>query len=127
MAASEPRQVEWASAEINDATLTVKLTGTSSKAWSERFEGVLALLDTPHSNWGKVSLTKKAVKVAGVQPGSEAELRHFLESVVLQANSDTVSDSPERDSDTEAQDDHHAEGDRRDGQMTATFRSFASE
>ncbi len=94
--AAEQRQIEWGTAEIDDGTLTVQLAGASSKSWKARFENVLALLDTPHSGWGEVSLTKKAIKVSGVQQGSEAELRHFLESAVLQANTDTAPDAPHR-------------------------------
>src|ERR1700733_7600282 len=92
--ATEQRQIEWGSAEIDDGTLTVSLAGASSKAWKARLENVLALLDTPHSGWGEVNLSKKAIKVSGVQQGSEAELRHFLESAVLQANTDTAPDEP---------------------------------
>lgn len=123
MATPEPRQIEWGSARIRHAALT-ELTAATSKAWNARFEGVLALLDTPHNNWGEVSLTKKAIKVADVQRGSESELRHFLESIVLQANADVEPDSSEQDSDAETREDRASDP---DGQMTATFRSFASE
>lgn len=122
MAGHAPRQIEWGSAQIQDATLTVELTGTSSKAWSTRFEGVLALLDMPQSNWGEVSVTKKKIKVADVQQGSESELRHLLESIVLQSNSDTQSGSAEQR--PEAREEPASDPDK---QMTATFRSFASE
>lgn len=125
MAASEPRQIEWGSAQMRDGTLTVELTGANSKAWTAQFEVVLALLDTPHSDWGEVSLRKKAIEVADVPRGSESELRHFLESIVLQANADTEPDSPEQTANaTDTQDDHA--NDPADEQMTATFRSFAN-
>jgi hypothetical protein len=118
--AAEQRQIEWGTAEIDDATLSVQLAGASSKAWKARFENVLALLDTPHGRWREVSLTKKAISVSGVQHGSEAELRHFLESAVLQANTDTAPDAPlphdEEDEEPDA-----------DEQMAQTFRSFAAE
>lgn len=96
MAAAEPRQIEWGSAQMQDGTLTVELTGSGSKAWKVRFENVLALLDTPHSSWGDVRLTKNAIKVTNLQKGGESELHHFLESVLLQANSDTEPDTPQR-------------------------------
>jgi hypothetical protein len=122
MAAVEPQQIEWDSAQIEDATLTVELTGSASKAWKARFESVLALLDTPHSSWGEVHLTRKGIKVADLQQGSESELRHFLESIVLQVNSDTAPDTPQHDDDS----DEDREPDR-DKQMTATFRAFAAD
>jgi hypothetical protein len=123
MADPEPRQIDWASAQIEDRTLTVDLTGKGSKAWTARFENVLALLDTPHTTWRAVRLNKRAVKVIGVQQGSEPDLRHFLESVVLQANSDTQPEAPDDDAET---DDAGEESDV-DEQMTATFRAFAQQ
>lgn len=104
---------------MKDGTLAIELTGTSSKAWKARFENVLALLDTPHSGWGDVSLTKKAIKVSSVQQGSEAELRHLLESAALQANADTAPHSDEEDGVGHEPD--------VDEQMAQTFRSFATE
>ncbi len=124
MADPEPRQIDWASAQIEDGTLTVELTGKGSKAWKARFESVLALLDTPHTTWGAVRLNKSAVKVIGVQQGTEPELRHFLESVVLQANSDTQPEVPEDDAET---DDTGEEEPDVDEQMTATFRAFTQQ
>ncbi len=123
MAAPEPRQIDWRSAQIEDATLTVELTGPASKAWKARFENVLALLGTPHSSWREVRLTKRAITVAGLQEGSESELRHFLESIVLQANSDTMPD-------TAPSDDEQGEKDREpdpDERMAGTFRGFAAD
>ncbi len=123
MADPEPRHIDWASAQIEGGTLTVELTGKGSKAWKARFENVLALLDTPHTTWGEVRLHKSTVKVAGVQQGGEPELRHFLESVVLQANSDTQPEAPEDDAED---DDASGELDV-DEQMTATFKTFAQQ
>jgi hypothetical protein len=125
MAAPEQRNIDWGSAEIEDATLTVELTGTSSKVWKQRFASVLALLDTPHSHWGKVHFDRKAIQVADVQPGRETELRHFLESIVLQVNSELPQPKePEQDAEQEPQLDEAAQVDR---QMTAVFRAFADE
>jgi hypothetical protein len=122
MAALEPRKIDWASALIEDGTLTVELTGKGSKAWKGRFENVLALLDTPHTAWGEIRLNKSSVKVTDVHQGTEPELRHFLESVVLQANTDTQSEAPE-----DAETDDAGEEPGVDEQMTATFRTFAQQ
>ncbi len=121
MADPEPRQIDWASAQIEAGMLTVDLTGKGSKIWKAHFENVLALLDTPHTTWGAVRLNKSAIRVVGVQQGTEPELCHFLESVVLQANSDTQPEAPEDGAET---DDAGEEPDV-DEQMTATFRAFA--
>ncbi len=122
MSDPEPRQIDWASTQIEDGTLTVELTGKGSKVWKARFENVLALLDTPHTTWGSVRLNKRAVEVAGVQQGTEPALRHFLESVVLQANSDTQPEAPEDDVGTDGE----GETDL-DERMTATFKAFAQQ
>jgi hypothetical protein len=120
MDARQPRRIDWASAQMRDGTLRVELTGHGSKAWRARFENVLAVLDTPHSSWGEARLTKKGIRVDGLQPGTESELRHFLESAVLQANADTQTEPPELGAETE---DGKGEPDV-DEQMAATFRSF---
>jgi hypothetical protein len=122
MATIQPRQIQWASAKVEDATLTVELTGSAANAWKARFESVLALLDTPHSGWGEVRAAKQAIKVADLQQGSEPELRHFLESIVLQANSDTATGAVPDESDG----DEDGEPDP-DEQMTRAFRAFADD
>lgn len=125
MAAPEQRHIDWGSAEIEGTTLTVELTGASSKAWKRRFERVHALLDTPHSRWRAVHLSRKAIQVADVRPGTETELRHFLESIVLQVNSELPQpEEPERDADAEPQVDEATKASR---QMAATFKAFADD
>jgi hypothetical protein len=124
MDALERRNIDWSRSEIEDATLTVQLTGASSKAWKQRFEGVLALLQTPHSRWGQVRIAKNGVQVSDVTPGTETELHHFLESIVLQVNSELPEPEPEQQDDEEVQIDEAGQADR---QMTAAFRAFADD
>ena len=125
MSTTEQRNIDWGSAEIEDARLTVDLTGASSKAWKQRFESVLALLETPHSRWGDVRLGKGGIRVAEVQRGTETELRHFLESIVLQVNSELPeSEEAQQDAEEEKLADKEAQADR---QMTAAFRTFADD
>jgi hypothetical protein len=126
MTAHEQRNIDWGSAQIEDATLTVELIGASSKEWKQRFESIRALLDTPHSRWGEVRLNKKGIQVGEVQQGTETELRHFLESVVLQVNSELPQpqDAEAGAEEDEAHADQQAQADRR---MTAAFRAFADD
>jgi hypothetical protein len=125
MAAPEQRNIDWGSADIHDATLTVDLTGASSKAWKQRFESVLALLETPHSRWGEVHLSKGGIRVAEVQQHTETELRHLRESIVLQVNSELPQpEEAEQDAKEETHDDEEARADR---EMTAAFRAFADD
>ncbi len=125
MAEAEPRRIDWASAVVEDGALEVALVGSSSKEWSTRFARVLALLDTAHGGWQEVRLAKKRLHVEGLSEGSEAELRHLLESAVIEANSTLHEGSePDRRATESAEQDPAAERDRR---MTETFRRFASE
>jgi hypothetical protein len=114
------RQIDWGSADVHDGSLTVALTGRSSKAWRTRFEAVHALLEHSEGDWGVVGLTRKAIEVDGVREGSEEALRHFLESIVLQANAEFESDDGGEDVLTGT--DPQLASDRK---MAATFRGFA--
>ncbi|HEY4917189.1 MAG TPA: hypothetical protein VIH92_09775 [Solirubrobacteraceae bacterium] len=123
------RAIDWSSAELSDRALVVQLRGAGAKGWSKDFGGVLALLEQSGRGWGKVALKGSKVRVADVQAGTEEELRHFLESVVLQVNSDLGLEI-----ETGAEDAGSEEtqsGDRRleaaERRMAATFRGFADE
>lgn len=119
----EPRNIYWGTAEIEEGTLTVALTGASSKRWKQRFESVLALLETSHSHWGEVRITRKGIQVAEVGQGTETELRHFLESIVLQVNSELP--PPQRPTQGAEDEAHVDEAAHVDRQMTVAFRGFA--
>jgi hypothetical protein len=116
--AEKRREIDWASAEVHDGTVVVALTGKASKAWSESFDGVLRLLGHGTGDWGEISLEKKALKVERLQPKAERDLRHFLEAVVVQINSELA--EPASDSHAEPPDPQELE----DEEMTATLRSF---
>ena len=115
----EERKLDWSAAEVADRRLTVPLTEEAEEAWTAEFAWVAERLSGGNSaTWGKVKASKKKVTVEGVEPGSEGDLRHFLESVVQQVNADQA-ESHGGDG-GEGEDD-----DSRDRQMTETFRSFA--
>jgi uncharacterized protein YjiS (DUF1127 family) len=114
------RQIDWGSADVQGGSLTVALTGRSSKAWRTRFEAVHALLEHSERDWGEVGLTREAIEVEAVREGSEEALRHFLESLVLQVNAELEPDDVGEDALTGA--DPQMASDRR---MAATFRGFA--
>jgi hypothetical protein len=120
MSSPEQRQIDWASAEIKDRALTVRLTGKAGRGWAMHFNGVLGLLEQNASGWGEITVHKDTIEVADVQEGSEGDLRHLLESVLLQVNAD-FEPSSDRDA-PEAQRDPQRtieEG------MSDTFRGFA--
>jgi hypothetical protein len=115
------REIDWSSAEVRDGDLRVDLTGPAAKRWGEHFDGVLALLAQGTGKWGEVTLTKKAVTVEGVSEGSEDELRHLLESVVLQVNSE-LGLEPDPDDAQPAQEPQKVV----DQRLTESFRAFAT-
>lgn len=125
MAPPERRNIDWSSADIEDGTLTVELIGASSKAWKQRFESILALLETPNTRWSEVRLNKRGIYVGEVQQGTESELRHFLESIALQVNSELPQpEEAQQDAEEKTRVDQEAQADR---QMTAAFRAFAED
>jgi hypothetical protein len=84
--AETSREIDWQSVEVRDGNVLVMLTGAASKQWGEHFQVVLKLLTQGNTPWGEVSLGKKGIKVEALQPGAEDDLRHLLESVVMQVN-----------------------------------------
>jgi len=119
--------LNWSTAKVEDSKLTVDLDGELPSGWKDSFDAVARLLASS-AEWGEVSLKgKKSVRVADVSEGSEERLRHFLESVVAQANADHTPD----DSDEDAEDDEDEGGDddrdaaSADDEMSERFRSFS--
>jgi hypothetical protein len=112
--------LDWSSAEVRDGKFEVGLRGELPAGFKDGFDRTVALL--PSGGWGTVELKKQRIRVDDVAEGCEDRLRHFLESVVLQAN---ASAEP---SETEAHDEDDADHgglSERDVTMTERFRSFA--
>jgi hypothetical protein len=110
-------QIDWSSATVDEGRLTVALAGAPSSDWAKRVEAVLDRLHSGGSGWGTIKVTNKKLTVDGVTKGCESDLRHLLESAVLQANADLAPDD----------DDKGEDGERspEDEQMTDAFRAFA--
>jgi hypothetical protein len=107
-------EIDWTSAEVDDGALVVTLGGDPSKAWAQRVAEVIERLERPGSDWGAIEVSRKRIRVSAVQPGTEADVRHFLEGAVLQANADFAADEADAD----------ANGSDSDREMTAAFRAF---
>jgi hypothetical protein len=121
--------LNWSTAKVEDSRLTVDLDGELPSGWKDSFDAVARLLASS-AEWGEVSLKgKKSVRVADVSDGSEERLRHFLESVVAQANADHTPDDSDRDEDAEDEEDEGGDDDRDaaspDDEMSERFRSFS--
>lgn len=120
MSDPEQRKIDWASAEIKGRALTVGITGEASKGWVKHFDGVLSLLEQNAAGWGEITVRKDTIEVADVREGSEGDLRHLLESALLQVNADFEPNSERYAPETERDPERTI-----DQGMSDTFRSFA--
>jgi hypothetical protein len=113
-------EVDWASATVKDGELTVALGGTPNAAWARGLGSIVERLHWPGHGWGEVKVTKTRLRVASLTPGCETDLRHFLDSAVLQVNTDFAPDEdPDRGDDDGGSDEDRA--------MTDAFRSFSDD
>jgi hypothetical protein len=124
---AEP-ELDWSTAEVHDSTLSVRLDGEPPRDWRATFERTAALLGA--NDWDSVRLKKRGIEVSGLTQGNEEKLRHYLESIVQEAN---AAHAPEQDDerDADARSGDHVEGAAEtgaaspDAEMTERFRSFA--
>jgi hypothetical protein len=125
-AVSEEIRLDWSSAEVQDGRLVIALEGKPEKAWKEAFARTTRLLN--RGKWDEVTVKRGSVVLQPITPGEEDRVRHFLESVVFQANSATATtqegDDPPSD-EAESAGDEEAREDSEDQQMTERLRSFA--
>jgi hypothetical protein len=104
-------EIDWSTAEVRDGKLSVELTEKPSKEWRERLTGVVERLGRDG-----VAIKKERLVVEEVAPGTEGDVRHLLESAVLQVNADLAPDEPDEPAD------ERSDADR---EMTDAFRAFA--
>lgn len=118
-------KLEWGSAEVEDARLTVPLDGDLPKGWKQSFETTVTLLG--QGDWGEVKLKKGKVQVSDLTAGIEDKLRHHLEAIVAQANAavGAAEDQPEREADDDCDHDNGGAATRPDAEMTERFKAFA--
>jgi hypothetical protein len=124
---TEEVKLDWSSAEVQHGTLVIALEGKLEKSWKKAFERTTRLLN--RGAWEEVTLKKGKVLVRPLTPGDEDRLRHFLEGVVLQANSEV--DTPDEESghgtdDTDDANEKDASETPEDQEMTKRLRSFAA-
>lgn len=119
-------QLDWSSAEVKDARLSVGFSAPAPKKWREVFANTAALLS--NGTWELSGVKPRNVQLAPVHVGDEERVRHFLESAVLEANAALVGEDelfePEPDEAGEQNGDAKPEKSP-DEELTARFRSFA--
>jgi hypothetical protein len=109
------REIDWSTATVSDGELSVDLTGESSKRWSARAETVLTQLQHAGGGWDEAAVRKNRIVVTNVREGAEGDVRHFVESIVQEANAEVVQDASAADDGEITSDDRIAE----------RFRAFA--
>lgn len=121
--------LDWSSAKVKDGVLTVEVSGERPKGWDQTFNTTAKLLGG--GDWEDVELKKGKVKVTGVSPGVEEQLRHFLESVVQQADTthQPSEDESDRGDEGEGEGDAGEAGEQEgsddpDAEATSRFRAF---
>jgi hypothetical protein len=118
--------LDWRTAAVTDAKLTVELDGTLPRGWKATFEKTVKLLGS--GDWGEVTLKKHTVTVEAISPGEEDTLRHHLEGVVEQANSALRSEEEQQDAATDDGDgEGSAEASGPDAEMAERFRAFGAD
>ena len=118
----EPLRVEWASAVVEDARLTVGLDGEPATEWGEGF-GPCSSVCAVRSVRGARSCWRDGASAWRTSPKARSQSPHLLESAVLQANASAGLTTPDP-GDGEG-DDGGEDGPTADQEMTERFRSFA--
>jgi hypothetical protein len=105
-------EIDWGTAQVIDGRLTVAFAQRPSPQWRGHAKAALVALSHAGQAWGDVAVKKARVVVDAVAQGTEADVHHYLESIVLQANAhEPVIAEPDADSP--------------DARMTAAFQAFA--
>lgn len=118
-------QLDWSTAEVKDAKLSVGFSEPAPKRWREVFVSTAALLG--NGAWELNGVKPRTVMLSPVHVGEEERIRHFLESAALEANASLVGEDalfePEPDEGGERADGGEPETSP-DQELTARFRSF---
>lgn len=128
-----PIALDWHSAEVKAGKLCVSLEGKPDRDWIMRFKRTAVLLG--RGQWEDVAVKKGVVQVGPVETGREEKLRHFLESLVAEANATLERENGDGDENQEpGRGEHDGVGNPREDQQesadereTRRFRSFAGD
>jgi hypothetical protein len=123
--------LDWSTAEVKDSKLTVQVDGDLPDGWEDTFNTTVKLLGG--GSWGEIKLEEQKAEVSDLAAGDEEKIKHFLESVVQQANATHHSDEDEEQGDGEDGDEHQEDGEEseqesdEDKEMADRFQSFAKD
>jgi len=109
--------IDWSTAEVRDGELRVAFEQPATGPQRKRMTALVERLQRPGEPWGEIAVKRGRLVVSDVGDGAEDDVRHFLESLVLEANA--------------AEDDGESaqaeQVDERDRRMTEAFQAFAPE
>jgi hypothetical protein len=123
--------LDWSTAEVKDSKLTVQVDGDLPDGWQDTFNTTVKLLGG--GAWGEITLEEQKAEVCDLTPGDEEKIKHFLESVVQQANATHRSDEDEEQGDGGRDDEDEEDGEEseqesdEDKEMADRFQSFAKD
>jgi len=115
-------QIEWSTAEVSDAELTVSLSDNAPKKWRVAFARAASLLS--QGSWEVSQVKRRHVRISPVRVGEEERVKQFLDGAVLEANATLVSEDELFDP-AQADDEDHGDETSADEELTARFRAFA--
>jgi len=106
--------IDWSTAEVRDGELRVAFADPASSRQRKRMTALAERLQRPGEPWSAIAVKRSRLVVSGVADGAEADVRHFLESLLLEANA--AEGDEERDAGEHV--------DERDRRMTEAFQAF---
>jgi hypothetical protein len=109
--------VDWRTAAVRERELSVAFEEPISAPERKHVKALVDRLERPGEPWGTITVKKDRLIVSKIAPGAEDDLRHFLESLLLEANAAA----------DEGSNDEHEQLDEHDRRMTDAFRAFAPE
>ncbi len=106
--------IDWSTAEVREGELRVAFEQPASGPQRKRMTALVERLQRLGEPWSEIAVKRGRLVVSDVGDGAEDDVRHFLESLVLEANATEDDGEPE-----------HV--DERDRRMTEAFQAFAPE
>jgi hypothetical protein len=106
--------IDWSTAEVRDGDLTVMFSEPTTAPLRERMKALVNRLQRPGEPWQGIKVKKDRLIVGGIADSGEDDVRHFVESLVQEANAAEADGAPEPE-----------QIDERDRRMTDAFQAFA--
>lgn len=107
--------IDWRTAQVRGRELTVAFEEPISAPERKCLTALVERLERSGEPWEAITVKKNRLIVGAIADGAEDDLRHFLESLLLEANAAA----------DEGDDAEDEQVDERDRRMTEAFQAFA--